>query len=80
MAAKMENGAISDISMVCGAVECTPRRLTDVESLVRGEKPGQELETLVKRVASRGAEPLNFNHFKIPLMENLAVRAIRSLA
>lgn len=80
MAATVEDGTISDISMVCGAVECTPRRLTDVESLVRGEKPGEELETLVKRVASRGAEPLNFNHFKIPLMENLAVRAIRSLA
>ncbi len=80
MAASVEDGAISDISIVCGAVQCTPRRLSDVESLVRGEAPGEELESLVKRVAARGAEPLNFNHFKIPLMENLAVRAIRSLA
>ncbi|WP_163270998.1 FAD binding domain-containing protein [Chelativorans alearense] len=80
MAATVDAGAISDISMVCGAVQCTPRRLTDVESLVRGETPGEELETLIKRVAARGAEPLNFNHFKVPLMENLAVRAIRSLA
>lgn len=80
MAAQMEGGSISDVSMVCGAVQCTPRRLSDVEDLIRGESPGEELETLVKRVAASGAKPLNFNHFKIPLMENLAARAVRSLA
>lgn len=80
MAAKLEDGAISDVSMVCGAVQCTPRRLTEVESLIKGEAPSEELETLVKRVAASGAKPLNYNHFKIPLMENLAARAVRSLA
>lgn len=79
MAAKVGDGTISDVSMVCGAVQCTPRRLTEVEDLIRGEKPGEELETLVKRVASSGAKPLNYNHFKVPLMENLAARAVRSL-
>ena len=80
MAAKVEGGTISDVSMVCGAVQCTPRRLGEVESLIKGESPGEELETLVKRVASSGAKPLNYNDFKIPLMENLAARAVRSLA
>ncbi len=80
MAARLEGGTISEVSIVCGAVQCTPRRLTDVESLIVGEAPGEELETLVKRVASSGAKPLNYNHFKIPLMENLAARAVRSLA
>jgi xanthine dehydrogenase YagS FAD-binding subunit len=80
MAARMEGGTIADVAMVCGAVQCTPRRLTDVESLIRGEAPSEELERLVKRVASRGAQALNFNHFKIPLMQNLAMRAVRSLA
>lgn len=80
MAARVEGGKISDVSMVCGAVQCTPRRLTDVESLIKGEAPGEELEGLVKRVASRGAQALNYNHFKIPLMQNLAMRAVRSLA
>ncbi len=80
MAARMDGGRISDVSMVCGAVQCTPRRLTDVEDLVKGERPGEELESLVKRVAASGAKPLNYNHFKIPLMENLAARAVRSLA
>jgi len=80
MAARMDGGRITEVSMVCGAVQCTPRRLTDVESLIRGEAPGEELERLVKRVASRGAQALNYNHFKIPLMQNLAMRAVRSLA
>lgn len=80
MAAKLDGGAIAEVSMVCGGVQCTPRRMTDVESLIQGEAPGEELETLVKRVASSGAKPLNYNHFKIPLMENLAARAVRSLA
>jgi xanthine dehydrogenase YagS FAD-binding subunit len=79
MAARMDGGKIAEVSMVCGAVQCTPRRLTDVESLIKGEAPGDELEVLVKRVASRGAQPLNYNHFKIPLMQNLAMRAVRSL-
>ena len=79
MAAKIDGGAISDVSMVCGGVQCTPRRLTDVESLIVGESPGEELETLVKRVASSGAKPLNYNGFKVPMMENLAARAVRSL-
>ncbi len=79
MAAKMSGNAIEDVALVCGGVQCTPRRMTEVEDVIRGEAPSQELETLVRRVASRGAQPLNFNHFKIPLMENLAARAVRSL-
>jgi len=80
MAAKMNGGKIADVSMICGAVQCTPRRLTDVEDLIKGEAPGEELETLVKRVAASGAKPLNHNHYKIPMMRNLAARAVRSLA
>ena len=80
LAARMEGGVIADARIVCGAVQCTPRRLTDVEDLIKGEAPNEELETLVARVASSGAKPLNYNHFKVPLMENLAKRAVRSLA
>jgi len=80
MAARMDGGTISDARIACGGVQCTPRRLTDVEDLIKGEAPNEELETLVARVASSGAKPLNYNHFKVPLMENLAKRAVRSLA
>jgi len=80
MAAKMDGGKIADVRMASGAVQCTPRRLTSVEDLIKGESPGEELESLVARVAARGAKPLNYNQFKIPLLENLAKRATRSLA
>lgn len=80
MAARMSGSKVDDIRMACGAVQCTPRRLNEVEDLLKGETPGVEMETLVGNVASRGAKPLNYNHFKVPLMQNLAKRAIRSLA
>ena len=79
MAARMDGGIVADVSVVCGAVQCTPRRLGEVEDLIRGEAPGSDLEALVKRVAASGAKPLNFNHYKIPMMQNLAARAVRSL-
>jgi xanthine dehydrogenase YagS FAD-binding subunit len=81
MAAKVgADGSIEALQMSCGAVQCTPRRLKDVESLVVGEKANGELEKLVERVAARGAKPLNYNQFKAPLMSQLAKRAIRSLS
>ena len=39
--------------------------------------PLLHLDDLGGGAASRGATPLNYNHFKIPLLENLVKRAIR---
>ena len=80
MAARTDGGKVSDVRVACGGVQCTPRRLTDVEDLMKGETASAEMETLARRVAARGAKALNYNHFKIPLMGNLAARAVRSLA
>lgn len=80
MVAKTSGGKVTDARMSCGGVQCTPRRLTNVESVMKGEAVGSEMETLAKRVAAQGAKALNYNHFKIPLMGNLAARAVRSLA
>lgn len=80
MAAKKEGDTIADVRMACGAVQCTPRRLSNVEDLLKGEQAGEEMETLAARIASAGAKPLNYNHFKEPLMANLAKRAVRSLS
>lgn len=79
MAARVSDGKVDDIRIACGAVQCTPRRLNEVEDLLKGEAPGEEMETLAARVASSGAKPLNYNHFKVPLMQSLAKRAVRSL-
>ena len=53
------------------------------EQLLSPESIGVRLQSpdvaaaLAGQVAVRGATPLNYNHFKIPLLENLVKRAIR---
>lgn len=74
-----EGGVIKDVRVVCGGVECVPRRLKVVEDVVKGGRLDEEAATLAGQGAIRGATPLNYNHFKIPLMENLVKRAIRSV-
>ena len=76
-ALRINRGTIEDCRLVAGAVECVPRRLVDVEAIVRGRAPNEETGELAGAAASAGARPLNYNHFKIPMLENLVKRAIR---
>jgi xanthine dehydrogenase YagS FAD-binding subunit len=76
-AMRVSNGSIEDIRIVAGGVECVPRRMTVVEDIVKGSSQNEETATLAGGAASRGATPLNFNQFKIPLLENLVMRAVR---
>ena len=76
-ALRVSDGVIQDIRIVAGGVECIPRRMTVVEDIVRGSAQDEETAALAGGSASRGATPLNFNHFKVPLLENLVKRAIR---
>jgi xanthine dehydrogenase YagS FAD-binding subunit len=73
----IEGGVIKKIRLACGAVECVPRRLKAVEEAVTGSAQGVDIAILAGKTAVQGATPLNFNQFKIPLMENLVRRAIR---
>ena len=77
---KVSDGTIEDSRFVCGAVECTPRRLQKVENAVKGKARSAETGEQVASLATEGARPLNYNHFKVPLMENLVKRAIRGQA
>ena len=77
VALKEKKGVISDVRMACGGVECVPKRLSVVEGVVTGSKRNEETAKLAGQSAIRGATALNQNHFKIPLMENLVMRAIR---
>lgn len=71
------SGNIEAMRIACAGVQCTPRRLRAVEALVKGRPRSEETAKLAGAAAVEGARPLNFNHFKIPLMENLVKRAIR---
>src|SRR5580698_6819506 len=73
----VKNGVIEDCRIACGGVSCVPRRLTAVEGIVKGKPPGEDIAKLAGQSATRGAPPLNYNQFKIPLMANLVTRAVR---
>ena len=76
-AVKVNNGVIEGCRVVCGGVSAVPRYLKVVEDVVKGSKQNEETAALAGKTVSHGARPLNYNHFKIPLMENLVKRAIR---
>lgn len=74
----VEDDTIRKARLVCGAVECVPRRLRAVEQAVIGKPMGDATGEAVAALASQGARPLNYNQFKAPLMENLVKRALRA--
>ena len=76
-ALRLDGARITDARIVVGGVQAIPRRLTAVENLVRGRTQNEETAALAGAAAVEGAEPLRYNHFKVPLMENLVKRAVR---
>ena len=76
-AIKSTGDRIDDARIVCGAVQCIPRRLQEVETMIRGQMRNEDTAAQAGTMAVQGAEPLDYNHFKIPLMENLVKRAVR---
>jgi xanthine dehydrogenase YagS FAD-binding subunit len=76
-AMRVQNGVIQDARIACGGVSAVPRRLVQVEQIVKGQQVSESVAKLAGQSASRGARPLNYNGFKIPLMENLVMRAVR---
>jgi xanthine dehydrogenase YagS FAD-binding subunit len=73
----VKNGVIDNARIACGGVSCVPRRLTAVEQIVKGKPISEDIAKLAGTSATRGAKPLNYNQFKIPLMANLVTRAVR---
>jgi xanthine dehydrogenase YagS FAD-binding subunit len=76
-AMQLNDGVIGDSRVVCGGVACTPHRLRHVEDALTGKSLGEETAEAVAPLASQGARPLTYNHFKLPLLENLLRRAVR---
>jgi xanthine dehydrogenase YagS FAD-binding subunit len=74
------DGAVEAARVACGAVECVPRRVTAAEEAIIGQAVDADLAKIAGQVSTRGARPLNYNHFKVPLMANLVARAVRDAA
>jgi len=73
---KLNGDAIEDSRIVAGAVQTTPRRLTNVENAIQGQAKNLATGESVMQIASEGARALAHNGFKIPLLQNLVKRAI----
>jgi xanthine dehydrogenase YagS FAD-binding subunit len=79
-AMKVSGGTIDALRVAVGAVAATPVRLTAVEAAVAGKPRTQETAQMAGELAVAGAQPLRHNRYKIPLMRNLVMRAIRGSA
>jgi xanthine dehydrogenase YagS FAD-binding subunit len=71
--------AIERIRLVVNGVAAHPVRLTAVEAAVQGKPRNAETAELAGQLAVRGAQPLQYNGYKVPLMRNLVKRAIRGV-
>ena len=63
--------------LACGAVSAVPRRLHEAEVVLLGKAPSEALGREAGAAATRHARPLTYNGYKIPLMANLVMRAVR---
>jgi xanthine dehydrogenase YagS FAD-binding subunit len=73
----VEGETIKAARIVCGAVQCVPRRITAAEQAVTGQPKNEDTALIAGRVASQGAAAVQYNGYKIPLMENLVRRSVR---
>jgi xanthine dehydrogenase YagS FAD-binding subunit len=80
MAVKTGEKGVEDARLFCGAAACVPHRLAAAEQALIGKALNEETTGKAAALATDGAEPLQFNQFKIPLLQNLVRRALRSLA
>ena len=72
----LSDGRIQRMRIAVNAAAARPSRLREVEDAVRGRAPDANTGEMAGRLAVRGAVPLQFNAYKIPLMRNLVKRAI----
>jgi len=72
----VSGSAIDRIRLSVNGAAARPLRLKEIEAAVRGKPRSTETGEMAGRLAVRGAVPLQFNAYKIPLMRNLVRRAI----
>ncbi len=76
----ISGGTIQRIRLAANGVAAHPVRLTAVEAAVVGKPRNEETAEMAGQLAIRGAQPLQYNGYKVPLLRNLVKRAIRGEA
>jgi xanthine dehydrogenase YagS FAD-binding subunit len=69
--------SIERIRLAVNGVAAHPVRLKAVEAAVLGKPRNEATAELAGNLAIQGAQPLQYNGYKVPLMRNLVKRAIR---
>jgi xanthine dehydrogenase YagS FAD-binding subunit len=77
---RMNGSEIAEARMCLGGVAPIPWRCRSTEALLVGREIGEGLAVEAGQDALRGAEPLEFNGYKIPLTKALIAKALRALA
>jgi len=75
----LADGRLSGVSIVLGGVAPTPLRILEVESVLEGQAPTEELAKHAADVALSRATPLAHNGFKVDLAHALIWRGIMRL-
>jgi xanthine dehydrogenase YagS FAD-binding subunit len=70
-------GTIQKIRLAVNGVAAHPVRLTAVEDAVTGKPRNADTAEIAGNLAVQGAQPLQYNGYKVPLLRNLVKRAIR---
>ena len=76
-AAKFSGGTIEQIRIAANGVAARPLRLRTVEDAIRGKARDEATAEMAGQMAIQGAQPLQHNGYKVPLLRNLVKRAIR---
>jgi len=75
-AMQLSGNIIERVRIAVNGAAARPLRLKAVEDQVRGKPATASTGEMAGQLAVRGAIPLQFNAYKIPLMRNLVKRAI----
>ena len=70
---------IQNMRLVVNGVAARPLRLVAVEQFCKGKPRNEATAAAAGEMAIEGAQPLQFNAYKVPLMRNLVKRAIRGV-
>lgn len=73
----VSGGRIDRIRVAVNGAAARPLRLSSVEKAVSGKPRNSATGQMAGELAVNGAVPLQFNAYKVPLMRNLVMRAIR---
>ena len=80
LALRMEGDTIAAARLCLGGVAPIPWRCEGAEKLLVGRKIDAQTCALAGEEALRGAEPLEYNAYKVPLTQGLIAKALNALA